>query len=101
MTKTDHLVASGRTRSQTEAPQAGLFDEAGQRVAKARDRLSELIGALNHVGDRAFGSLPTGVEAKSAPQAAGAVSRMLQEIDSLEEELPALATAIDRFAGLA
>jgi hypothetical protein len=95
------LVANGRSRPQTEAPQAGILDEAAQRIARARDRLAELIGALNHLGDRTYGSVPTGAEGKDAPQASGALSRMLQEIDTLEAMLPALATAIDRFTGLA
>jgi hypothetical protein len=86
----------------TDAPQLGMLDEAAQRIAKAVDRIEELIAQSHERADAVFGANPTADTKAAGPSpASGALGRMFQEIENLENTLQPLTWATERFIGLA
>jgi hypothetical protein len=86
----------------TDTPLPGMLDEAAQRIAKAVDRIEELIAESNERADAVFGANPTGDAKATGPSpASGALGRMFQEIENLENTLAPLTRATERFIGLA
>jgi hypothetical protein len=99
----NHQVPVARVQPSTSAPaELGHFSTAEAHLARFHDKILKAIVRLNAIADDAFGAVPIGLEGKTMHgPIAGTCGKMLEQISALETALPALETAIERFATLA
>jgi hypothetical protein len=96
------LYHSSCPAPQDETAALGYLSSAEVNLTHVHGALSTAIGRLNAIADAAFGAVPIGLETATKHGAtAGACGKMLDRISDLQTALPALETAIERFATLA
>lgn len=96
------LYHSSCPAPQGDPAELGHLSGAEVNLTHVHEALSTAIGRLNAIADAAFGAVPIGLEsATKRASTTGACGKMLDRISDLQDTLPALETAIERFATLA